>query len=101
MQTDLNPNQYNDTMDKYYLKASFQPEWVEVTKEEFIRAERRAGFRPKCASSDPKYMSTCATGGFSSGEVSGRVEYIRPEATPAQLLRAKVDELLKYGNVEW
>jgi hypothetical protein len=86
-------------MDKYYLKASFQPDWVEVTKEEFIRAERGAGFRPKCASSDPQYMTTCATGGFSSGSISGRVQYIREPQEPT--LREKVDALLKAGNIEW
>lgn len=100
MSTDLNPNRYNGTMDKYYLKASFQPDWVEVTKEEFIRAERAAGFRPKCASTDPQYMTTCATGGFSSsGGVSGRVCFVPTPTQPT--LKEKVDELLKAGNIEW
>lgn len=48
----------------------------EVTKEEYIKAERAAGFRPKMSSDDPRYMSTIATAGFSSsGGIRGSVEY--------------------------
>lgn len=39
----------------------------EVTKEEFIAAERAAGFFPKSGSG-------VATGGFGSGDIRGRVE---------------------------
>lgn len=46
----------------------------QVTKEEFIAAERQAGFFPK--SGNPE---DCATGGFSSNGVSGHVEYIKLE----------------------
>ena len=53
-------------MNKYYLKADFQKEYQEVTKEEFIQAERCAGFRPK-------YGDGLATGGFSGGGVSGSI----------------------------
>jgi hypothetical protein len=61
---------------RYFLKADHQPDWQEVLKEVWIKAERRAGFRPHCASTDPAYMTTCATGGFCGGGVSGRVETI-------------------------
>lgn len=60
-------------MDKYELKADFQDEWQEVTKEVWVRAERRAGFRPKMARDDPRYMTTCATGGFGGNGVRGRI----------------------------
>lgn len=57
----------------YWLKASGIPgsTWTKVTKEEWIKAERRAGFRPKLSSDDPRYMTTCATGGFGDGSISG------------------------------
>lgn len=42
----------------------------EVTKEEFIAAERAAGFFPKSGSG-------VATGGFGSGDILGRVETTR------------------------
>lgn len=58
---------------KYYLKSDWQEDYAEVTKEQFIKAERAAGFYPKCSSTDK-----CATGGFSSGSVSGKVEYADP-----------------------
>ena len=57
-------------MDKYYLKADFQKEAQEVTKEEFITAERAAGFRPK-------YGDGLATGGFSGNGVNGSIKYIK------------------------
>ena len=49
-------------------------EWKEVTKEKWIRAERSAGFRPKCSSTDDAYMTTCATGGFMGNGISGKIE---------------------------
>ncbi|EAM7657038.1 hypothetical protein GSB13_003858 [Salmonella enterica] len=42
----------------------------EVTQEEFINAERAAGFYPKSGSG-------VATGGFGSGDIRGRVETTR------------------------
>lgn len=60
----------------YQLKAAAIPgsDWVSVSKEDWIRAERAAGFRPHLWSGDPNYMTTCATGGFSSSAgVSGRI----------------------------
>ena len=53
---------------KYFLKADFMDEYKEVTKEQFIQAERSAGFRPKGGGDG------VATGGFSGGGVSGKVE---------------------------
>ena len=63
-------------MRRYYLRVYFNGELIEreVSVEEFCRAERNAGFRPKLASDDPHYMTTPATGGFgSSTGISGRV----------------------------
>ena len=65
-------------MEKYLLKADFQGDWIEVTKEEWIKAERAAGFRPKLWRGLPAYMTTCATGGFGGNGVSGRIEYPKP-----------------------
>ena len=62
----------------YFLSVTLAGERIEreVTVEEFCRAERAAGFRPKLPSSDKFYMTTPATGGFGMGAgVSGRVAY--------------------------
>lgn len=64
--------------EKYWLKADAIPgaAWSEVSKADWIKAERGAGFRPKMASDHPNYMMTCATGGFSSSHgMSGAVTY--------------------------
>ena len=66
-------------MAKYFLSATVGSEKIEreVTLEEFCKAERSAGFRPKLWSGDPAYMTTPATGGFSNGNgISGRTEYV-------------------------
>lgn len=65
-------------MNRYFLSATFGGEKIEreVTLEEFCKAERSAGFCPKLWSGDPAYMTTPATGGFSSGGISGRTEYV-------------------------
>ena len=66
-------------MEKYFLSATIGGEKIEreVTREEFCKAERAAGFRPKLWSGDPAYMTTPATGGFSNGNgISGRTEYV-------------------------
>ncbi|KKL87130.1 hypothetical protein LCGC14_1937830, partial [marine sediment metagenome] len=62
-------------MNQCYLKADWQDEWEEVSKEQWIKAERGAGFRPKLYIEDSKYMTTCATGGFYGNGVSGKIEY--------------------------
>ncbi len=56
---------------RYFLQAFYDDEWTEVTQEEFIRAERHAGFRPKGS-------SPVATGGFSGGGYRGRIELKNP-----------------------
>jgi len=52
---------------RYWLRTSGL-QWQEATEEQFIQAERTAGFFPK---------SGCgvATGGFNSGALKGRVTY--------------------------
>ena len=61
---------------RFYLRADWQGEYQEVTREQWIRAERAAGFCPKGVSSThPNYMYTLATGGFSGGGVSGRIDF--------------------------
>lgn len=65
--------------EKYFLKADWQTEYQEVTKEQWIKAERAAGFRPKLSSDDPDYMKTCATGGFSGSGVNGKIVYSKIE----------------------
>lgn len=64
----------NEEQYTYQLKADHQEHWQTVTLEEFIRAERKAGFVPKCASTDPKYWTHPATGGFGSGSIQGRIQ---------------------------
>ena len=58
---------------KYYLQTFYNKEWKEVSKEEFMRAERIAGFHSK------RGPGTVATGGFSGGGMRGRIEYIIEE----------------------
>jgi len=57
---------------KYFLEEGEGKK--EVTRKEWIQAERAAGFRPKMASTDPGYMDTCATGGFTGNGISGSIE---------------------------
>jgi hypothetical protein len=61
-------------MERYELSGTWiGAEWREVSKKEWIQAERSAGFRPKMSSDHPDYMNTCATGGFSNGSIRGRI----------------------------
>jgi len=53
---------------KYYLKGDWEEEYTEVTKEQFIAAERNAGFHSK---SGPDSL---ATAGFSGDGFSGKIE---------------------------
>lgn len=62
-------------MEKYFLKSIYHPDWKEVTKKEWIKSERAAGFRPKCSSDDPEYMTTCATGGFFGSGIEGKIKF--------------------------
>ena len=59
--------------DRYQLRADFLGEWIDVSKEDYIKAERQAGFRPKLPSDHPDYMKKCATGGFGGFGISGRI----------------------------
>jgi len=64
-------------MEIYELKTSFA-DWTEVTKEEWIKAERSAGFYPKCSSCDPGFWTHPATSGFSSRQgIEGRILYLK------------------------
>lgn len=65
-------------MNKYFLSINIAGEEIEreVSLEEYCKAERSAGFRPKLWSGHPNYMRTPATGGFySSSGISGYVKY--------------------------
>jgi len=53
---------------RYFLKGDWEEEYREVTKEQFIDAERAAGFHSKFGS------DSVATAGFSGGGISGRIE---------------------------
>lgn len=57
-------------MDEYthWLRADAIPgsEWKKVTKEEWVRAERNAGFHPNAVD-----VGQYATGGFGNGSISG------------------------------
>lgn len=61
----------------YFLSVVLNGEKIEreVSVEEFCKAERSAGFRPKLPSDHPKYMTTPATGGFAGGGICGRISY--------------------------
>lgn len=66
---------------KYFLSVTVGSEKIEreVSVEDFCKAQRRTGFYPKLWSGDPAFMTTPATGGFSSSSgVSSRIEYIKP-----------------------
>lgn len=54
---------------KFYLKAPWQEKYTEVTKEQFIMAERNCGFRSKFGE------KSLATAGFSSNGLEGKVIY--------------------------
>ena len=69
---------------KYYLKVKMP--WrdgeeieKEVSLEEYRKAERGAEFRYEMSSADPRYMMTPATAGFSSGSISGHINYNRED----------------------
>ncbi len=53
--------------ERYWLRVSGLA-WQEATREQFISAERTAGFRPMSGDG-------VATGGFCSGALNGRVTY--------------------------
>ncbi|MEE8289784.1 MAG: hypothetical protein V3R25_10270 [Nitrosomonadaceae bacterium] len=62
-------------VEKYEIKLGDE-DWKTVSKEEWIKRERQAGFLPRLSRDHPDYMTTCATGGFGGGLVSGRITHI-------------------------
>lgn len=56
-------------MTKYFLKADWQQDYQEVTEEQFITAERAAGFYSKFGE------KALATAGFNGNGVSGKVVF--------------------------
>jgi len=86
----------SDEAYSYFLEHSIFGK-KEVTKEEWVQAERSAGFHPKCGGDGP------ATGGFSGNGISGS---IRPKAA-ARIVPVKVypnrrtlrDELMDSGEL--
>lgn len=67
-------------LNKYFLKGEWESEYTEVSKEQYIRAERQAGFYP----SIPGEIATSA---FSGNGVSGCVEY------PKDLMRLSEEKI--------
>ena len=59
---------------KFYLKMPSSDKWHEVTKAQYIAAERSAGFFPKGMwAHDPLYNEVPAGDTFNNGVVEGRV----------------------------
>ena len=67
----------SESKDRYFISVQFNGKTIEeeVTLEEYCKAERAAGFRPKMASDEPGYWTTPATAGFSGYGRGGRIEY--------------------------
>jgi hypothetical protein len=55
---------------KYFLKGDWEEEYTEVTKEQYIAAERNAGFY-----SNESFANKVVTAAFSGHSISGKVEY--------------------------
>lgn len=53
---------------KYFLKGDWEKDYTEVTKEQYVDAEEKAGFWPD----EPDEVATAAFGGHG---ISGKVEY--------------------------
>lgn len=54
---------------RFWLAVNLdEPQWREVTKEQFVAAERAAGFRNTLGQPDEP-----ATGGFSAGGIRGTI----------------------------
>ena len=54
---------------KYFVKYDEEDDWMEVSKERFIRVEKLAGFYSK------RGPDELATGGFSGKGLKGKVDY--------------------------
>jgi len=78
---------------RYYLKAGWQKEYEEVTEVQYIEAERAAGFFPKPG------CGPIATGGFSRGSVSGKVEYVEEADILLKDHMISVDHRFKSGKI--
>ena len=65
-------------MKKYFVSCTIGGEEIEseVSLAEYCKAERECGFRSRMAKTDPDYMITPATAGFSRGETSGRISFV-------------------------
>ena len=79
-----------DISERYELKLG-DGEWKSASRAAFISAERRAGFRPKMSSDDPRYMNTLATGGFDGNNIEGRIIQA-PADRVADAVRSPEDE---------
>ena len=55
---------------RYFLKMAHQDKWDEVTKKQYVQAERAAGFRNTMGQPDEP-----ATAGFSNGSINGKIVY--------------------------
>ena len=78
---------------KYFLKAAWQEDYDEVTREQFIAAERAAGFRPRGGGDG------LATAGFSADNVSGKIE-IEVVPDEDQVRGASIKEKLREAHQE-
>lgn len=77
-------------MIKYFLKCGDEKYFKQVSKREFVNAERLSGFYPQCDTSNPKYDEVLATNGFyTSGGILGRkaIEGKISHTTPQQATR--------------
>ena len=64
-----------EQQDYYYLSTDWLHVWQEVTKEEYVRAERTAEFYPTYGRS----WDEPATAGFSGAGVIGSISYGKPK----------------------
>ncbi len=68
---------------RYYVGPGIGQEKFEVTREEYIKAERAAGFRPKISGDHPAYMKTVATSSFGGNNLDGEIRRIKLSDTAA------------------
>jgi len=77
--------------DRYFLRVGSATRWQEVTKEEWVSAERSAGFHNTMGRPDEP-----ATAGFSNGSVSGTLRY-RGERLPIDFIPLEGEPEAKEG----
>ncbi len=87
-------------MYRYFLSATIAGETIEreVSVEEYCKAERAAGFRPKLCSDDPAYMTTPATGGFGGDGIKGRTEYLFNKGADMQTTAQTRDHTIGFDD---